>query len=107
MGGGGLITGCIVLVTSRWAFKWGACTRRFQVYRNFEKCQQKGQTTIPKSIEGGFDFTVLQITCYKWHKKPWTYVCKCQRKATKVGSSTAVSETVYGSFPILPTGIVA
>ena len=47
--------------------------------------------------------------CFKGIERPWTYVCKWKRKATKVGSTAAVSGTVYWSCAIwiLPFGIVA
>ena len=41
--------------------------------------------TIPKGVVGGFKFTFLQRTLKEWHERPWTYVCDCKRKATKVG----------------------
>ena len=42
-------------------------------------------------------------------ERPWTYVCKCLRiatKGTKVGSTATVQGTVYLAYPILPFGIV-
>ena len=63
--------------------------------------------TIPKGIVGGFEFTILQRNLQEWHKRPWTYVCDCERKATKVGSTAQVSGTEYWSYPISPLGIVA
>ena len=42
-------------------------------------------------------------------ERPWTYVCKCLRiatKGTKVGSTATVPGTVYLAYPILPFGIV-
>ena len=37
--------------------------------------------------------------------RPWTDVCECWRKVTKVGSTATVSRTVNWSYPILPFGI--
>ena len=54
--------------------------------------------TIPKGIVGGFEFTVLQINLKEWHERLWTYVCECERKATKVGSTATVSGTAYCSY---------
>ena len=54
-----------------------------------------------------FEFTVLQRNLKEWHEKPWTDVCECERKATKVGSTATLSGTVYWSYPLLPFGIVA
>ena len=42
-------------------------------------------------------------------ERPWTYLCKCLRiatKGTKVGSTATVPGTVYLAYPILPFGIV-
>ena len=73
----------------------------------FEEGCQEVHATIPKGAVGGFEFTVLQINLKEWHERPWTYVCECSRKATKVGSTATVSGTVYCAYPILPFGIVA
>ena len=40
-------------------------------------------TTITKAIVGGFEFAVLQRNLKGWHKRPWTCVCACCRKAIK------------------------
>ena len=72
-----------------------------------ETLSEKVHATIPKGIVGGFEFTVLHRTLKEWHERPWTYVCECERKATKVGSTATVSGTAYCSYPILPFGIVA
>ena len=50
--------------------------------------------TILKGIVDGFEFSVLQRNLKEWHERPWTYVCECGRKATKVGSTAIVSGTV-------------
>ena len=63
--------------------------------------------TIPKGIVGDFECTVFPRNFKEWHEKPWTYVCKCQRKAIKVDSRATVSGKVHWSYPILPFGIVA
>ena len=56
---------------------------------------EKVYATIPKGIVGGFEFTILQRKVIEWHEWPWTYVCECERKATKVGSLATKSGTVY------------
>ena len=56
---------------------------------------QKVHATIPEGIVGSFEFTVLQRNLKEWHEKPWTDVCECERKATKVGSTATLSGTVY------------
>ena len=55
---------------------------------------EKVHATIPKGIVGGLGFTVLQRILKEWHYKPYTYVCECLRKETKVGSTATVSGTV-------------
>ena len=50
---------------------------------------------IPKGIVGGFEFTVPQRNLKEWHGRPWTHVCECYKKATKVGSTATESGTVY------------
>ena len=52
-----------------------------------EKLSEKVHVTIPKGIVGGFECTVLQRNLKEWHGRPRTYVCKCSRKAIKVGST--------------------
>ena len=47
--------------------------------------------TIPKGIVGGFEFTVHQRNLKEWPERPWTYVCECQRRATKVGLTPTVA----------------
>ena len=66
------------------------------VYSHFEKgCGKKVHATIPKGIVGGFEFTLLQRNLKEWHERPWTYVCECLRKATKLGSTaTALGNSV-------------
>ena len=64
-----------------------------QLFR--ERLSDKVQATIPKGIVGGFEFTVSQRNLKEWQERPWTYVCECQRKATKVGATATVSGTVY------------
>ena len=56
----------------------------------------------------GFEFAVLQGNLKEWHERPWNYmyVCRCLRKATKVGLTVSVSGTVHWLYPILPFGIV-
>ena len=72
-----------------------------------EQLSEKVHATIPKGIVGGFQFTVLQRNLKEWHKRPWTYVCECWRKITKVGFTATVSGTVCWSYPKLPFGTVA
>ena len=57
------------------------------VFSYFKKgCQKKcTQSTIPKGFVGGFEFSILERNSKELHKRPWTYVYECQRKATKVG----------------------
>ena len=43
---------------------------------------------------GGFEFTVVQRNLKEEHERPWTYVCERQRKATKVGSTASVRNSV-------------
>ena len=64
-----------------------------QLFR--EKLSERGHATIPKGIVGGFEFTVLQRNLREWHKRPWTYVCQCKKKAAKEGSTGTVAGTVY------------
>ena len=62
----------------------------------FEKvCQNKCIRQSLKGIVGGFEFTVVQRNLKEGYDRPWTYVCECERKATKVGSTSIVSGTVY------------
>ena len=63
-----------------------------QLFR--ERLSEKVHATISKGIVGGFEFTVLQRNLREWHERPWIYVCKCNRKVTKVGSKATVSGTV-------------
>ena len=64
-----------------------------QLFR--ERLSEKVHATIPKGIVGGFEFAVLQGNLKEWHERPWTYVCACQRKATKEVLTATVSGTVY------------
>ena len=64
-----------------------------QLFR--ERLSEKVHATIPKDIVGGFEFAVLQRNLKEWHERPWTYVCACQRKATKEVLTATVSGTVY------------
>ena len=41
------------------------------------KVVAKVNATIPKSIVGGFEFTLRQRNLKEWHERPWTYVCEC------------------------------
>ena len=68
------------------------CNRdRAQTIQLFgERLSEKVHATIPKGIVGGFVCPVLQRNLKKWHERPWTYVCKCKWKATKVGSTVIV-----------------
>ena len=76
------------------------------IYSYFKKgCRKK--CTIPKGIVGDFEFTIFQRNFKEWHERPWTYVCECWKKATKVDSTATVSGKVHWSYPILPFGIVA
>ena len=51
--------------------------------------------TTLTGVVGGFEFTVFQRNLKEWQERPWTYVCECLRKATKIGSTATVSGTVY------------
>ena len=66
------------------------CIQLFQ-----ERLLEKVHATIPKGIVGSFKFTVVQRNLKEWYEKRRTNVCKCQRKAIKVGSTATVSGTVY------------
>ena len=46
--------------------------------------------TIPKGIEGGFEFTVFQRNFREWQGRQWVL-----KEATKVGSTATVVGTVY------------
>ena len=60
-----------------------------QLFR--ERLSEKNvHATIPKGIVGGFEFTVFQRNLKEWQERPWTHVCECYRKATKVGSTATV-----------------
>ena len=85
----------------------GPCTFYYPIQLFRGRLSEKVNATIPKGIVGDFEFTVLQRNLKKWYERPWTYVWKCQRKATKLSSTATVSGTVYWSYPILPFGIVA
>ena len=61
------------------------------------------QATI--GIVDSFESTVLQRNLREWHERPWTYVCHCWRKTTKVGSTASVSGTVYLSYPFYLSGL--
>ena len=75
-------------------FTNGELARSQQLFR--ERLSEKVHATIPKSIVGRFEFTVLQINLKKCHDKPWvTCVCEDSRIATKVGSTATMSGTVY------------
>ena len=63
------------------------------------RLSEKVHSTIPKGIVGGVEFTVLQRNLREWHERPWTYVCECQRKATKVGSTATVPEQCIDHIP--------
>ena len=71
-----------------------------QLFR--ERLSEKMHATIPKDIVGGFEFAVLQRNLKEWHERPWTYVCACQRKATKEVLTATVSGTVYWSHVAFP-----
>ena len=68
---------------------------------------KKVHATVPKGIVGGFEFLVLQRNLKEWHKRPWTNVPECKRKATIEDSTATVSGTEYRSNTILPFGTVA
>ena len=59
------------------------------------KVVKKVHATMSKGIVGSTECTVLQRNLKEWYKRPWTYVCECQRKATKVFSTATMSGTVY------------
>ena len=71
------------------------CSRLYTAKPFRERLSEEVHATIPKGVVGGFEFTVLQINLKEWQERPWTYVCECTRKATKVGSTAPVSGTVY------------
>ena len=54
---------------------------RIQLFR--ERLSEKVHATIPKGIVDGFEFDVPQRNLKELHQRPSTYVCACQRKATK------------------------
>ena len=56
---------------------------------------EKVPVTIPIGIVGWFELTVLHRNLKEWHKRPWTYVFECLRKAANVGLTVTVSGTVY------------
>ena len=51
--------------------------------------------TISKGIVGSFESIALERNLIEWHKRPWTYVCECKRKAIKVGSTATASGSEY------------
>ena len=58
----------------------------FFVYKlSRERLSEKVPVTIPIGIVGWFELTVLHRNLKEWHERPWTYVCKCLRKAANVG----------------------
>ena len=59
-----------------------------QLFR--ERLSEKVHATIPRGIVAGFEFTPLQRNLKEWQERPWTYVCECQRKAKKAGSTATV-----------------
>ena len=65
------------------------CIQLFQ-----ERLLEKAHATIPKGIVGDFELTVFQRNFKEWQERPERYVCVCQRKVTKVGSTATVSGTV-------------
>ena len=56
-----------------------------------ERLSEKVHATIPKGIVGDFELTVFQRNFKDWQERPETYVCVCERKVTKVGSTATVS----------------
>ena len=84
---------------------WPKALNCIQLLR--ERLSEKAHATIPKGIVGGFEFAVLHRNLKEWHERPWTYVCECQRRATKEFLTATVPGTVYWSYQILPFGIVA
>ena len=65
------------------------CIQLFQ-----ERLSEKVHKTIPKGV-GDFEFNVFQRNFKELHEKPWTYDCKCSKKATKVDSTATVSGKVH------------
>ena len=69
------------------SFSLLSCAARAQLFTNGElahsqqlfreRLSEKVHATIPKSIVGGFEFTVLQINLKECHNRPWTCVCEC------------------------------
>ena len=66
------------------------CIQLFQ-----ERLLEKVHATIPKGIVSDFELTVFQRNFKEWQERPETYVCECQRKVTKVGSTATVSGKVH------------
>ena len=66
------------------------CIQLFQ-----ESLLEKVHATIPKGIVGDFELTVFQRNFKECQERPETYVCVCQRKVTKVGSTATVSGKVH------------
>ena len=54
----------------------GACIPRGEAssYKRLfrERLSEKVHATIPKGIEGGFEFAVFQRNLKEWQKRPWT-----------------------------------
>ena len=81
-----------------------ACNFGTQLFQ--ERLSEKVHETIPKGIVVGFEFTVLQRNLKEWQEKPRTYVCECERKATKVGSTaTGRQEQCIDHIPYYLSGL--
>ena len=67
--------------------------RCIQLFR--ERLSEKVHATTPKCIVGGLEVHCFHRNLGEWQERPWTYVCECLRKVTKVGSTATVSGIVY------------
>ena len=65
----------------------------------------KMHATIPKGTVSGFEFTVVQRNLKEWHKRPRTYVCECQRKATKKIRQLQCQEQRLDHIPYYLSGL--
>ena len=64
------------------------CIRK-QLFRR--RLSKKVHARIPKGIVVGFEFTVRRRNLKEWPERPWTYVCECESRATKVGLTATVA----------------
>ena len=71
--GGFIVTSCLHFCSLAYELTHRRCSR-IQLFR--ERLSEKVHATIPKSIVGSFEFTVLQRNLKEWHERPWAYVCE-------------------------------